>query len=293
MQKKPSKKSAYTGGSEKSTRVSGLEPFEFEPIGVIRTGFAEKFGIPRQPGMVSEAKGVIELRKHPFLPGACRMLETFSHIWIIFVFHEHGAKDWKPSIRPPRLGGRKKVGVLASRSPHRPNPIGLSAVKLDRIDFDHPKGARIYVSGVDLLDGTPILDVKPYIPFADSIPTANAGWAAAPIEKFEVKFSELSLISIKRHEKRMREKDPDAKTDLKAIIVEMLELDPRPASQKRKMPAYAAESDGLRFAFTLFDVDVKWEIQGDHFCVIDVEDLVDGKPRERVKDLKKWTKETE
>lgn len=280
MQKKTSKKSAYPGKSygEKPTRTSALEPFEFEPIGVIRTAFAEKFGIPRQPGMVATAKGVIELRNHPFLSQACRTLETFSHIWIIFVFHEHGARDWKPSIRPPRLGGRTKVGVLSSRSPHRPNPIGLSAVKLDRIDFDHPKGARIHVSGVDLLDGTPILDIKPYIPFADSIPDAVPGWAAAPIEKFAVTFTSQSLDSITRHEK--------TKPDLKKIIIEMLELDPRPASQKRKMPAHDAESEGLRFAFTLFDVDVKWEIRGDTFCVLDVEDLVDGKPRERTKPKK-------
>lgn len=270
MQKKPTKKSAY-----EPTRTSALEPFEFEPIGLIRTAFAEKFGIPRQPGMVATAKGVIELRKHPFLAQACRTLEEFSHIWIIFVFHAHGARDWKPSIRPPRLGGRKKVGVLSSRSPHRPNPIGLSAVKLDRIEFDHPKGARIHVSGVDLLDGTPILDIKPYIPFADSIPDANAGWAAAPIERFSVSFTKEALTSITRHEKRI--------PDLKATIIEMLELDPRPASQKRKMPANEKESEGLRFAFTLFDVDVKWEIAGDMFRVLDVEDLVDGKPRERTK----------
>lgn len=277
MQKKPLEKSAYPGKNydEKAKKGPAAASYEFEPIGIIRTAFAEKFGIPRQPGMVATAKGVIELGTHPFLSQACRTLETFSHIWIIFVFHEHGARDWKPSIRPPRLGGRTKVGVLSSRSPHRPNPIGLSAVKLDRIDYDHPKGARIHVSGVDLLDGTPILDIKPYIPFADSIPDAVPGWAAAPIEKFEVAFTDAALKSVAHHEK--------TKPDLKKIIVEMLELDPRPASQKRKMPAQAKDSEGLRFAFTLFDVDIKWEIRGETFLVLDVEDLVDGKPRERTK----------
>lgn len=288
MQKKTSAKSPYPGkeyGPE-SKKPHSLKAYEFAPIGVVRTGFAEKFGIPRQPGMVLEAKGVIELNAHPFYTQACRKLETFSHLWIVFVFHEHGARDWKPSIRPPRLGGREKVGVLASRSPHRPNPIGLSAVRIDRIDFDHPTGTKIHVSGVDLLDGTPVLDIKPYIPFADSIPEANAGWASAPIQKFPVSFSDVSLASIEREETRLRSGEngkPVNAVDLKAMIIEMLELDPRPASQKRKMPAGEETSDGLGFAFTLFDVDVKWEIRGDQFHVLDVETLVEGRPRDPIK----------
>jgi len=287
MQKKTAKKSAYPGKDyvPRSGPPSKKPPpptYEFAPIGIIRTAFAEKFGIPRQPGMVSEAKGVIELDKHPFFALAIDKLETFSHLWIIFVFHEHGARDWKPSIRPPRLGGRKKVGVLASRSPHRPNPIGLSAVKLDRIELT-PKGAKIHVSGVDLLDGTPILDVKPYIPFADSIPSAHAGWAAEPIEKFSVEFTEKSRLALERHQKRIRAEKGDETIDIERMIVEMLELDPRPASQKRKMPPNEDESIGLRFAFTLFDFDVKWEIRDGKFAVLDLEDLVDGRPRDLVK----------
>ncbi len=288
MQKKTVRKSAYPGKDyiPRSGPPSKKPPpptYEFAPIGVIRTAFAEKFGIPRQPGMVSEAKGVIELDKHPFFTLALDKLDTFSHLWIIFVFHEHGARDWKPSIRPPRLGGRKKVGVLASRSPHRPNPIGLSAVKLDRVDLSNPKCARIHVSGVDLLDGTPILDVKPYIPFADSIPDANAGWAGEPIEKFSVEFTENSLVAVARHEKRIRAEKKDDSIDIRRIVVEMLELDPRPASQKRKMPAREDDSKGLRFAFTLFDFDVKWEIREGTFAVLDLEDLVDGRPAGLIK----------
>jgi tRNA-Thr(GGU) m(6)t(6)A37 methyltransferase TsaA len=286
MQKKTARKSAYPG-KDYIPRVGPpskkIPPptYEFAPIGVIRTAFAEKFGIPRQPGMVAEAKGVIELDRHPFFALAVDKLETFSHLWIIFVFHEHGARDWKPSIRPPRLGGRKKVGVLASRSPHRPNPIGLSAVKLDRVDVSDPKRVRIHVSGVDLLDGTPILDVKPYIPFADAIPEAHAGWAAEPIEKFSVEFTETATLAIARHERRLRAENPTI--DVRRIVVEMLELDPRPASQKRKMPPGEEGSEGLRFAFTLFDFDVKWEIRGRTFVVLDIEDLVDGRPRDLVK----------
>ncbi len=284
MQKKNAKKSAYPGEdfvsrSGPPKKDQALRPYEFEPIGVVRTAFAEKFGIPRQPGMVSEAKGVIELNPHPFFKIACQKLETFSHLWIVFVFHEHGARDWKPSIRPPRLGGRKKVGVLASRSPHRPNPIGLSAVKLERIEFDGKKGVRIFVSGVDLLDGTPVLDLKPYIPFADSIPGANAGWAAEPIEKFPVEFTTKAAEALARHEPRIRQSKGDPSIDVRRMIIEMLELDPRPASQKRKMPPEDETSKGLRFAFTLFDIDVKWEIRDGVFAVLDLEDLVDGRPK--------------
>jgi tRNA-Thr(GGU) m(6)t(6)A37 methyltransferase TsaA len=288
MQKKTAKKSAYPGKdyvprSGPPAKKAPPPTYEFAPIGVIRTAFAEKFGIPRQPGMVSEAKGVIELDKHPFFAIACEKLETFSHLWIVFVFHEHGARDWKPSIRPPRLGGRKKVGVLASRSPHRPNPIGLSAVKLDRVEKTEKGAIRIHVSGVDLLDGTPILDVKPYIPFADSIADAHAGWAAEPIEKFPVEFTEKSLSALDRHEKRIRAEKRDDSIDVRRMIVEMLELDPRPASQKRKMPPREEGSKGLRFAFTLFDFDVKWEIRDHAFAVLDLEDLVNGRPRDLVK----------
>lgn len=287
MQKKRSKKSSYPGKdyiarSGPPTKAKLPPAYEFAPIGVIRTAFAEKFGIPRQPGMVLEAKGVIELDRHPFFALACDKLETFSHLWIIFVFHEHGARDWKPSIRPPRLGGRKKVGVLASRSPHRPNPIGLSAVRLDRVE-NTPKGVKIHVSGVDLLDGTPLLDIKPYIPFADSIPSANAGWAAEPIEKFPVEFTEKSEAALERHERRLRIQRNDDTIDLRKMIIEMLELDPRPASLKRKIPASNTDSTGLRFAFTLFDFDVKWEIRNGTFAVLDLEDLIEGRPRELLK----------
>ena len=149
------------------------EKIEFEIIGFVETCFKEKFGIPRQPGLVNEARGIIRLRNEDDYRTAIRTLEGFSHVWVVFVFHEHGSKNWKPSIRPPRLGGAKKVGVLASRSPHRPNPIGLSALEIEKIVIDAPQGPEIHVRGVDLLDGTPVLDIKPYLPYADSIPKAR------------------------------------------------------------------------------------------------------------------------
>jgi tRNA-Thr(GGU) m(6)t(6)A37 methyltransferase TsaA len=239
--------------------------FTFAPIGILHTCFKEKFGIPRQPGLVAGAEGTIKLNNDPFFKQAVRELEGFSHLWVIFVFHRHDARNWKPSIRPPRLGGARKVGVLASRSPHRPNPIGLSAVRLERIDLDAQGGIEIHVSGVDVLDGTPVLDIKPYLPYADSIPEASAGWAAEPIERTEVEFTGQSLQAIAARSKPY--------PNLQPMIVEMLSLDPRPAFQKRRMPATAPEAQGTRYGFRLFEYDVKWEIRDGKFVVLDVVDF--------------------
>jgi len=247
----------------------------FETIGVLRSAYKDKFGIPRQSGMTPEAKGWIELDPHPFFAQACKDLDRFSHLWIVFVFHEHRSKSWKPSIRPPRLGGAKRVGVLASRSPHRPNPIGLSAVKLDRLELDHPDGPRIHVSGLDILDGTPILDIKPYLPYADVIESANSGWAEGPIPRTPVDYTDRALRDIEARVPQV--------PNLKHMIQEILELDPRPASQRRKMPADAEASEGLAFGFTIADYDVKWEIREKRFLVTEVVDLIDGKPPHQVK----------
>lgn len=243
-----------------------MTSFEFEPIGYLESCFKEKFGIPRQPGLVNQAQGKLKLRADPNFKTAIRSLEGFSHLWLIFVFHEHGSRNWKPSIRPPRLGGAKKVGVLASRSPHRPNPIGLSVVALERIDLDATGGPEIHVSGVDLLDGTPILDLKPYIPYADSIPHARAGWAEDPIVRTPVEFSEQAEKSVAIRE--------DKHSNLKALILEMLELDPRPAFQKRRNPPSSPAAQGTQYGFKLFEFDVKWEIRDEKFIVLDVVDLI-------------------
>jgi tRNA-Thr(GGU) m(6)t(6)A37 methyltransferase TsaA len=244
------------------------QAYRFDPIGIFHTCFKEKFGIPRQPGLVTGAEGYIKLGNDPLMRTALRELEGFSHLWVIFVFHDQGLgaeRTWKPSIRPPRLGGARKVGVLASRSPHRPNPIGLSAVKLERVDFEAPGGIEIHVTGVDVLDGTPVLDIKPYLPYADAILDANAGWAAEPIMRTEVEFTPESLSAIARHEAQYPQ--------LKPMIAEMLSLDPRPAFQKRRMPPESPEAQGTRFGFRLFEFDVKWEIRNGRFAVLDVVDF--------------------
>ncbi len=238
------------------------EKFQFDAIGVVQTPFKDKFGIPRQPGLATGAKGVIKLADDPDLRTALRSLEEFSHLWIVFVFHEHGGRNWKPSIRPPRLGGNRKVGVLSSRSPHRPNPIGLSAVKIERLVLDAPGGAEIHILGVDLLDGTPVLDIKPYIPYADSVPEANAGWADQAIVRVPLAFSaeaEAALIAIDKTDVNFR-----------SLMTEVLSLDPRPAVQKRQIPPGDQTCDGKGFGFFISGFEVKYEIRGGGFLVTQI-----------------------
>lgn len=236
------------------------EEFSFSAIGIVRTPFKDKFGVPRQPGLAAQAKGVIKIHPDPDLKTALKSLEEFSHLWIVFVFHEHGGKNWKPSIRPPRLGGNRKVGVLASRSPHRPNPIGISAVSIEKIDLEAEGGPEIYVGGVDLIDGTPVLDIKPYIPYADSIPEANAGWASGDIPRYPVKFTDDAEAEILK-------RDPHGEKNLRALIIDILELDPRPAFQKRQLPVTEQETWGTRYGFDVIGNDVKYEIREGHFLV--------------------------
>lgn len=146
-------------------------------IGYIYTDFTTKFGIPRQSGLIKEAAGYIVFEKEYRVKEAFRELEGFSHIWLLWQFSEAVRDKWSPTVRPPMLGGNKRVGVFATRSPFRPNNIGLSAVKLEKIEYSDEKGPVLFVSGADLMNGTPIYDIKPYLPYADSIPDAVGGFA--------------------------------------------------------------------------------------------------------------------
>lgn len=249
------------GTSKKKT----LPHFEFEAIGLAHTPFTQRFGIPRQPGLVPDARGVLKLHANPDFQFALKTLEEFSHIWVIFVFHAHGGNKWKPTIRPPRLGGKAKVGVLSSRSPHRPNPIGLSVVKLDRVDLKAKGGPEIHVSGLDLLDGTPILDIKPYIPYADSVPNANPGWAAEEIRRTPVLFESTPLEKIKHAEAT----DPNA-VGLQELIEQLLTIDPRPGFQRRELPPDAEHSQGKDFGLLVKTYDVHWKIENQMFVVFDL-----------------------
>ncbi len=229
--------------------------YEFTPLGEIRTCFVDKFGIPRQPGLVPSAKGVIHLKRDANFEASVKGLTEFSHLWLIFVFHETESNGWRATVRPPRLGGLERVGVLASRSPHRPNPIGISVVKLVSVEIVR-KEILITVSGVDLLDRTPILDLKPYIPYADSIPKARSGWAKEKLIPTKVKWSKKALADLKA----VLQEHPE----FKSLALEILQQDPRPAFQKRKLGATGS------FGFRLYDWDVKWKPEGTYFLVLEI-----------------------
>lgn len=229
--------------------------FTFNQIGIIHSCFKEKFGIPRQPGLVTEAKATLELLPPYNRAEAVRGLEAFSHIWVTFVFHACLTAEWKPTVRPPRLGGNKRIGVFATRSTHRPNPIGLSVVKLEKIALEDGK-VILHLSGVDLLDGTPVLDIKPYLPYADKVHEATGGFAPeAPQVRFEVQFTEQSRQLC--HQLKTQE------MDLEALITQLLSHDPRPAY-------YGDDVSHKRFGMRLLDFDVKWEIEGMNACVMEI-----------------------
>ena len=151
-------------------------------IARIHTDFPTKFGIPRQSGIIASLQGRIVFEPEYRNPEAVRGLEAFSHIWLLWEFSECLRDSWSPTVRPPRLGGNVRKGVFATRSPFRPNPIGLSSVRLEKVDIDPTLGPVLYVSGADLMDGTPIYDIKPYIAYTDSHPDAVSGFASTPAE---------------------------------------------------------------------------------------------------------------
>jgi tRNA (adenine37-N6)-methyltransferase len=218
-----------------------------EIIAHIRSDFPDRFGIPRQAGQAPSARAVIELLPPYDRPEAVRGLGDCSHVWVLFLCHK--AEGWKPTVRPPRLGGNRRVGVFASRSPFRPNPIGLSAVRLEGIDL--ADGVRLHVSGGDFLDGTPVLDIKPYLPWADALADATGGIGAeAPTNRLPVHFDETC--------KRALDGLPEG-SRLRALIEESLSLDPRPAYHDEAAREYAMRIAG---------VDVRWRLSGETIEVI-------------------------
>jgi tRNA-Thr(GGU) m(6)t(6)A37 methyltransferase TsaA len=195
--------------------------------------------------MVPSAGAILKLNPDAHYVDALRTLEQFSHIWILFHFHRGEEESWRPLTEPPRIGAPDRVGVFASRAPYRPNRIGLSAVKLDRIEAGANGGAELFLSGVDLLDGTPVLDIKPYLPFSDAIPHADAGWAAGEIPKIEVRFTTTEPI------------EPHLQTHIR----EILQWDPRPISLRKAYPIDASGSEGRRFGLRIAGHEVQWEIR--------------------------------
>ena len=221
-----------------------------EIIARIHTDLPTKFGLPRQSGLVEELEGLVVFEPKYREPEALRGIEGFSHLWLIWEFSEAKRDSWSPTVRPPRLGGNKRMGVFATRSPFRPNPIGLSCVKLLGVEKTADQGLALRVGGADLMDGTPILDIKPYLPLADCRPEATGGFAA-----------EKAGYSVKvDFPAELLEKVPENKrTALKALLAQ----DPRPAYQNDPERVYGFGYAGL---------EVRFRVLGDRLEVVEVEE---------------------
>ncbi len=212
------------------------------PIATIRTGFPGKFGIPRQSGLVPDLKGTIVFNPEFRNADSLRGLEGFSHIWLIWEFSEAKREQWSPTVRPPRLGGNTRLGVFATRSPFRPNPIGLSCVRLDSIELNTPEGPVLHVSGPDLMEGTPIYDIKPYIPYTDCIQDATSGFTGS------VSMHRLCVL-IPDH--LVAKTKPGTLKALRGILSE----DPRPRYQEDPDREYGFDFDGYSIKFRVPDPD--------------------------------------
>ena len=236
MANETKERNVKTGG----TRLQPLE-MKIEQIGIIHSCFIEKFGIPRQPGMVAAATARLQLLPPYNRKEMVRGLEQFSHIWVQFIFHQTLVEGWKPTVRPPWLGGKKRVGVFASRSPHRPNHIGISAVRLEAVVVD--KGSiYLNLSGIDFLDQTPVIDIKPYIPYSDCPGNASSGYAHGIQPEVSIALSPDVVAFCSLYEE-------ETGRNLAQLLCEMIRHDPRPASQKQNKSW---------FGMLLWDVNVRW-----------------------------------
>jgi tRNA-Thr(GGU) m(6)t(6)A37 methyltransferase TsaA len=217
---------------------------EFKTIAHIRTPFPTKFGIPRQSGILHTLESRIVFEKEYRNKDVLRGMEEFSHLWLIWLFSEAVREDWSPTVRPPRLGGNTRMGVFATRSPFRPNPIGLSCVHLVRIE-----NGELVVTGADLMDGTPILDIKPYLPFADSVPDATGGFAE-PLREYALRviFPEELLQKLPLH--------------LREPLREILAQDPRPAYQQDPSRVYG---------FPFGDYEIRFSVSEETLTVLSVD----------------------
>ncbi|MDR3270516.1 MAG: tRNA (N6-threonylcarbamoyladenosine(37)-N6)-methyltransferase TrmO [Peptococcaceae bacterium] len=222
-----------------------------QPIAHIRSDYGGKFGIPRQSGLAPDASATIGFEPEYSSEDAVRGLEQYSHLWLIWGFSENAGAEWAPTVRPPRMGGNQRLGVFATRSPFRPNKLGLSAVKLMGINFDKKHGPQITVTGADLMDGSPIYDIKPYIPYTDCIEGACAGFAADPADnKLDVVITAQQLSALPQ--------------DKQQALRQSLALDPRPAYHEDPHRVY-----GMLFA----GYDVRFSVAGRAVTVCEIERL--------------------
>lgn len=212
--------------------------YRVSPVGILRSCFKEKFAIPRQPQLAPAARGVLELLP-PFDDGsAVAGLEQVSHVWLLFLFHQALEDTPRLKVRPPRLGGNRSLGVFATRATHRPNGIGQSVVKLERVE-----PGRLHLSGIDLLDGTPVLDIKPYVPYADIVSDAHNAIADAPPPAIALEWSETALIQAREQAQRLGE-------PVVELIEQCLAQDPR--------PAYQTPTPERRYGVRFWDLQVRW-----------------------------------
>ena len=255
--------------------VKEINELNIKVIARIRSDFPDKFGIPRQSGLLKNLRSTIVFEPEFRIADALRGLEGFSHLWLLWIFSENVRDTWKPTVRPPRLGGNTRLGVFATRSSFRPNPLAMSCVKIEKINLTGENAPSITVSGADLMDGTPIVDIKPYLPYADSVPEATGGFAeAVRFKKLEVSFAteaqavlEGSGFAPENLAPELldgTELAPDAAgvkfpAEKKAALVELLSEDPRPAYQRSADRIY-----GIRFA----GFEIKFQVQGDHLTVV-------------------------
>lgn len=224
------------------------ERLELKPIAHIETEFPAKFGVPRQAGLVEGLKGLVVFESDYRNPDALRGIDGFSRLWLIWGFHKAARDTWSPTVRPPRLGGNERLGVFATRSPFRPNPLALSCVKLEGVELTGPRGPVLTVSGADLMDGTPIYDIKPYVPYADAHPEASAGFAETPAPTLRVEFPG-----------ELRARLPGDRAE---ALEQVLAWDPRPHYQDDPQRVY-----GMGFA----GHEVKFRVEGDTLTVLEIE----------------------
>ena len=228
-----------------------MNDFVIHPIAHIRSDFPSKFGIPRQSGLVDALKARIVFTEPYRDPEALRGIEEFTHIWLIWEFSQARRADWSPTVRPPRLGGNRRLGVFATRSPFRPNAIGLSCVKLERVELHTPEGPILFVAGADLMDGTPIFDIKPYVPYADAHPEASSGFTAAlPDATLNVVFPDEWRYLFTAEQQ--------------AAIIGILERDPR--------PHYHDDPDRV-YGMTFAGYNVRFRVQGSSATVCGAEKI--------------------
>lgn len=227
------------------------QEFSMKTIARIHSDFAGKFGVPRQSGLVEALEARVVFEPEYRNSAALRGLEGFSHLWLIWEFSQARRESWSPTVRPPRLGGNKRLGVFATRSPFRPNPIGLSCVRLLEVRQDREQGTVLVVSGADLLDGTPIYDIKPYLPYADCRPEAVGGFASAPAGE---------TLAVECLPELWEKVPPQRREALRAVLA----LDPRPRYQ---------EDPGRVYGFGFAGLEVRFSVEGG---VLRVREILEG-----------------